>query len=141
MAMVAAAVANHGTLMTPHFIDKVVDQDGRTVKTIDPTVYHAGDETFHGAGAVADDASCGRRGNRYSRPSSAASRSPARPAPRRSARTGSGLTQPWFIGFAPAEDPKVAVAVTIAQTQGGFGGTVAAPIAKAVIQTLLAEGK
>jgi len=43
--------------------------------------------------------------------------------------------------FAPAEDPKVAVAVTIAQTQGGFGGTVAAPIAKAVIQTLLAEGK
>jgi peptidoglycan glycosyltransferase len=54
---------------------------------------------------------------------------------------GSGLTQPWFIGFAPAGDPKVAVAVTIAQTQGGFGGTVAAPIAKAVIQTLLAEGK
>jgi len=33
------------------------------------------------------------------------------------------------------------VAVTIAQTQGGFGGTVAAPIAKSVIQTLLAEGK
>ena len=38
MAMVAAAVANGGTLMKPHLIDKVVDQDGRTVKTIDPSV-------------------------------------------------------------------------------------------------------
>ena len=54
---------------------------------------------------------------------------------------GSGLTEPWFIGFAPANNPQVAVAVTVAKTQGGFGGTVAAPIAKAVIQTLLAEGK
>jgi peptidoglycan glycosyltransferase len=54
---------------------------------------------------------------------------------------GSGLTEPWFIGFAPADNPKVAVAVTIARTQGGFGATYAAPIAKDIIQTLLAEGK
>jgi cell division protein FtsI/penicillin-binding protein 2 len=33
------------------------------------------------------------------------------------------------------------VAVTIERTQGGFGGTVAAPIAKQVIQTLLSEGQ
>src|SRR5258708_23293723 len=39
MAMVAAAVANHGTLMAPHLADRVVDQDGRTVETIMPTVY------------------------------------------------------------------------------------------------------
>ena len=54
---------------------------------------------------------------------------------------GSNLTQPWFIGFAPVNDPQVAVAVTIEKTEGGFGGTVAAPIARAVIETLLAEGK
>ncbi len=54
---------------------------------------------------------------------------------------GSNLTQPWFIGFAPIQNPKVAVAVTIERSQGGFGGTVAAPIAKAVVQTLLAEGQ
>jgi peptidoglycan glycosyltransferase len=54
---------------------------------------------------------------------------------------GSNLTQPWFIGFAPVQNPKVAVAVTIEQSQGGFGGTVAAPIAKQVIQTLLSEGQ
>jgi peptidoglycan glycosyltransferase len=55
--------------------------------------------------------------------------------------TGSNLTEPWFIGFAPVNDPKIAVAVTIQQTQGGFGGTVAAPIAARVIQTLLSEGE
>jgi peptidoglycan glycosyltransferase len=52
---------------------------------------------------------------------------------------GSNLTQPWFIGFAPINNPRIAVAVTIAKSQGGFGGTVAAPIAKAIIQLLLAE--
>jgi peptidoglycan glycosyltransferase len=54
---------------------------------------------------------------------------------------GSNLTEPWFIGFAPVDNPKVAVAVTIEQSQGGFGGTVAAPIAKTIIQTLLSEGQ
>ena len=54
---------------------------------------------------------------------------------------GSNLTQPWFIGFAPVENPKVAIAVTIEKTQGLFGGQVAAPIAKTVIQTLLSEGQ
>jgi peptidoglycan glycosyltransferase len=54
---------------------------------------------------------------------------------------GSNLTQPWFIGFAPVDHPKIAVAVTVDKTQGGFGGTVAAPIAKNVIQTLLSEGQ
>ena len=54
---------------------------------------------------------------------------------------GSNLTQPWFIGFAPVEHPTVAIAVTIEKSQGGFGGTVAAPIARAVIQTLLSEGQ
>ena len=45
------------------------------------------------------------------------------------------------MAFAPVENPKVAIAVTVDRTQGGFGGTVAAPIAKAVLQTLLAEGQ
>ena len=39
MAMVAAAVANGGTLMGPHLDPRVVDQDGQTVTSIKPTVY------------------------------------------------------------------------------------------------------
>jgi peptidoglycan glycosyltransferase len=49
----------------------------------------------------------------------------------------SDINQPWFIGFAPSGAPKIAVAVTIERSQGGQGGTEAAPIAKAVMQELL----
>ena len=43
----------------------------------------------------------------------------------------------WFISFAPADHPRVAVAVVL-QDQTGFGGQVAAPIAKSVMQAILA---
>ena len=45
----------------------------------------------------------------------------------------------WFIGFAPADDPKIAVAVFVANG-GGTGGDVSAPIARDVIQAYL-EGQ
>ena len=48
-----------------------------------------------------------------------------------------GETQPWFIGFAPADAPKVAVAVTIEKTINGTGGDLAAPIAKAMMEAAL----
>jgi penicillin-binding protein A len=133
-------VANHGTLMKPHFIDKVLDPDGRTVRTVDPSVYH---EVMKPSTAQALSQMMRRVVEEGTgTPAQLGGISVAGKTGTASIGTpGSGLTQPWFIGFAPAEDPKVAVAVTIAQTQGGFGGTVAAPIAKAVIQTLLAEGK
>jgi peptidoglycan glycosyltransferase len=47
-----------------------------------------------------------------------------------------GPNQLWFIAFAPVQDPRVAIAVTV-ECGTGFGGTVAAPIAKAVMQELL----
>ncbi len=42
------------------------------------------------------------------------------------------INYPWFIGFTP----DVAVAVAVERVQGGTGGTVAAPIARAVLQAL-----
>jgi peptidoglycan glycosyltransferase len=140
MAMVAAAVANGGTLMTPHMTDKVVDQDGRTVKTIDPTTYH---QVMKASTAQALSQMMRRVVEEGTgQPAQLGGISVAGKTGTASiGATGSGLTQPWFIGFAPANNPKVAVAVTVARTQGGFGATVAAPIAKQVIQTLLAEGK
>jgi peptidoglycan glycosyltransferase len=47
------------------------------------------------------------------------------------------LVQPWFIAYAPAHDPQIAIAVTVEDSIGGFGGTVAAPIAKAVMEQIL----
>ena len=43
----------------------------------------------------------------------------------------------WFIGFAPADNPRYAVAVVLQDQLNGFGGSVAAPIVKQVLQALL----
>jgi peptidoglycan glycosyltransferase len=45
----------------------------------------------------------------------------------------------WFVSFAPADNPQVAVAVVLEQQANGFGGVVSAPIAKQVMQALLAR--
>ena len=140
MALVAAAVANHGVLMVPHFMTRAVNQDGQTVETVHPTVWHtvmkpstAAQITEMMKRVVEEGTGTPAQLGDISVAGKTGTASIGLP--------GSNLTQPWFIGFAPVQDPKVAVAVTIEKTQGGFGGTVAAPIAKAVIQTLLAEGK
>ena len=45
--------------------------------------------------------------------------------------------QPWFIAFAPVEDPQIAIAVTTDPCAGCFGGEVAGPIATSVMNDLL----
>jgi penicillin-binding protein A len=140
MAMVAAAVANGGKLMTPRLATKAVDQDGRTVETYKPSVMSqvmspttAQDLTQmmktvveEGTGTPAQLGGISVAGKTGTAQVGIA---------------GSNLTQPWFIGFAPADNPRVAVAVTIERTDGGFGATVAAPIARDVMKTLLSEGQ
>jgi peptidoglycan glycosyltransferase len=49
-----------------------------------------------------------------------------------------GINDAWFIGFAPSSAPTVAVAVVIENT-AGQGGVVAAPIARAVMQAIIAR--
>jgi peptidoglycan glycosyltransferase len=49
---------------------------------------------------------------------------------------GTALNNVWFIAFAPADRPRVAIAVTL-QKVPGFGGDLAAPIAKQVMQAVL----
>lgn len=45
----------------------------------------------------------------------------------------------WFVGFAPAQNPKIAVAVVVEDGGGeiGTGGSIAAPVAQKVMQTAL----
>jgi len=43
----------------------------------------------------------------------------------------------WFVCFAPANDPQVAVAVVVEKQPNGFGGSVSAPIAKDILENLL----
>jgi peptidoglycan glycosyltransferase len=141
MAMVASAVANNGKLMKPRFTRKVVDQDGRTVQTIQPSV----------ASQVMKPSTAQAIAQMMKKVVDEGTGTPAQlgSGVEFAGKTGTAsvgvaglnLTQPWFIGFAPIQNPKVAIAVTVERSQGGFGGTVAAPIAKAVVQTLLSEGR
>jgi peptidoglycan glycosyltransferase len=136
MAEVVAAVANRGVLMRPRIWDRVVDPDGRTVKTMHPSkqstvmkeetastltemmtnVVREGTGT---AAALSGIDVAGKTGTAEVGPNTC----------------GSG-NQAWFIGFAPADAPRVAVAVTVERTPGQ-GGSDAAPIAKSVMESLL----
>jgi peptidoglycan glycosyltransferase len=140
MAMVAAAIGNGGKLMTPHLTDKVVDQDGRTVETIKPTVYSQvmKPSTAQQVGQMMTQVVKEGTGTAAALNGITVA---GKTGTSQVGTTASNLTQPWFIAYAPVEKPRIAIAVTVERTQGGFGGTVAAPIAKAVIQTLLADGK
>ncbi|HYB26810.1 MAG TPA: penicillin-binding protein 2 [Solirubrobacteraceae bacterium] len=140
MAMVASAVGDNGTLMTPHLIARVVDPDGVTVKTINPTVYShvMKPSTAQAVTRMMEKVVEEGTGITVQMPgvTIAGKTGTAQIGP-----SGSNLTQPAFVAFAPAQHPKVAIAVMVDESNGGYGATVAAPVAKAVLRVLLSEGQ
>ncbi len=140
MAMVAAAVANHGTLMTPHLTEKVVNPDGVVVDQTRPTVYRqvmkpavAADLTTMMRDVVEEGT--GQAANLEGLTGEVAGKTGTA-----TVSTGQDLDEAWFIGFAPVSDPKIAVAVVLPDIPNGYGGVYAAPIAAQEMKTLLAEG-
>ena len=135
MAMVAAAVANEGTLMEPTFQQEVTDPDGRTTEELDPTEYSQvmSDET---AAQVAEMmTNVAEEGTASSL--SVAGSSLAGKTGTAEIDVESSLNQAQFIGFAPADDPRIAVAATVERCTGCFGGDTAGPIATQVMESLL----
>lgn len=143
MAQVTAAVANGGELMVPQLVRRVEDSSGRGLRqlTAEPwqvdgsaqavsaqTAATLGDmmisvvEDGTGQNAQIDGVEVGGKTG--------------------TAQTGEGRPPTvWFTGFAPAQNPQVAVAVVIADAgDDATGGAVAAPIAAQVMQAALDEG-
>jgi peptidoglycan glycosyltransferase len=134
MALVAGGVANGGRVMKPYYLQEVVTPDGQVVAKAQPEqwlvatkpltatqlndmmqrVVNSGTAT---AAALEGIQVAGKTGT---------------------AEKGDGTNLAWFIGFAPAEDPTIAIAVVIEDTQS-TGGEAAAPLAAAVIKTALAQ--
>jgi peptidoglycan glycosyltransferase len=134
MAQVAAAVANGGRLMKPHLTTRVVDRDGRTVDTISPSLQSTVMKPSSAAALTDMMVGVVQRGT---------GTRAAIPGVQVAGKTGTAETEfgakindVWFIGFAPAENPRIAVAVTI-KAVTGFGGDFAAPIARDIMQELL----
>lgn len=139
MAQVAAAVANRGVLMKPHIGARLVDRDGRTTKTIGDEVQSKVMSEQTAAQVTQAMRAVVERGT------GTQAQIPGVPVAGKTgtAETATGQNQKnnlWFIAFAPADDPQIAIAVTVQQVVG-FGGDVVAPIAKQLIQTLLNEKK
>lgn len=135
MAEVAAAVANGGELMKPTLVEKVIDPDGRVSDELDPEVQSEvmSEET---AAALADMMT--------SVVAEGTAAGLSVPGATFAGKTGTAeidieqdIAQPWFIAFAPVEDPEVAIAVTTDPCAGCFGGEVAGPIATAVMSEIL----
>lgn len=139
MAQVAAAVANKGVLMKPHLGARLVDRDGRTTRTIEAEVQSKVMSEQTAASVTQAMEAVVERGT-----GAAARIDGVKVAGKTgTAETTLGANQKnnlWFIAFAPADDPKIAIAVTVERVVG-FGGDVVAPIAKQLIQTLLNEKK
>ncbi len=135
MALVAATVANGGSLMRPHLVRTVKDRDGRVVREVKPS-----EQSEVMKRATADQlaqmmANVVKEGTG----TAAALEGIDTAGKTGTAERGGPINQAWFIGFAPVTNPRVAIAATVEQTTGQ-GGTVAAPIAKQVMQSLLREG-
>jgi peptidoglycan glycosyltransferase len=135
MAMVAAAVANGGRLMRPFIATRAIDADGRTTldnqpeemaRVMKPSTAQQVTEMMKKVVQEGSGTAAALQGIDVAGKTGTAERDVAR-----------NITQPWFIAFAPAAAPRVAIAVTIERSAGGLGGTEAAPIAKAVMESLL----
>jgi peptidoglycan glycosyltransferase len=140
MAMVAAAVANGGKLMKPQIWNRVVDSDGRVVKKLSPSTYSepvsaktAEELTTAMEGVVRE----GTGTNAAIPGVQVAGKTGTAETPgNKACGGGQEQNQAWFIGFAPANEPKIAIAASIECTEQ-FGNDVAAPIFRSVAEAIL----
>ena len=130
-AMIAAAVANKGTLMKPYLVSQVQAPDLTVIDKTDPEEMStpispqvAADLTEMMVSVVNNGT--GRR----------ARIDGVQVAGKTGTAENSANDHTWFIGFAPADHPKIAVAVFV-RNGGRTGGDISAPIAKSVIQAYL----
>ncbi|HEV7622554.1 MAG TPA: penicillin-binding protein 2 [Amnibacterium sp.] len=138
MAMVSAAIGNHGVLMKPNLVKRVLSPTLDTVEQMTPQQLSqpvssatANAVTDMMVSSVATGAATNGRINGVD-------------VAGKTGTAQNGANDPytlWFTGFAPAKSPKVAVAVVIENGGGlgqtGYGNLVAAPIAKKVMEAVL----
>jgi peptidoglycan glycosyltransferase len=138
MAMVSAGIANGGVVMRPRMVDRVIAPDLTVQRTFENAEFGRALEEDLAAEMVAmmvanvsDGAASGARIEGVE-------------VAGKTGTAENGDTRPytlWFTGFAPADDPQVAVAVVVedggGQGQSGSGNTLAAPIAKRVMEAVL----
>jgi penicillin-binding protein A len=130
-AMIASAVANDGRLMKPYLVSQVQAPDLTVVDKTDPEEMST---------PVSPEVAAQLTEMMVSVVNNGTGRRARIDGVQVAGKTGtaenSANDHTWFIGFAPADDPKIAVAVFV-RNGGRTGGDISAPIAKTVIQAYL----
>jgi peptidoglycan glycosyltransferase len=135
MAVVAAAIANDGVLMQPHLLDRLVSRNGN-VRLLDPvsrgrvmSSTTAAVLTRAMVRAVEGPFAAGYAGGAHVDGVTTAGKSG-------SAEVGaSERPHSWFIGFAPADNPAIAIAIVV--ENGGFGSERDVPLARRLLAAWL----
>lgn len=140
MALVASAIADRGTIMAPHVGTEIRDSKGHTIRTITPLPWKQATTP-----AIAQTVT----GFMVSVVQNGTGTAGQIPGIQVAGKTGTAqhgdnvAPHAWFIAFAPAEHPTVAVAVLVEDggTMGSeaTGGKVAAPIAAQLMTLLLGK--
>jgi peptidoglycan glycosyltransferase len=139
MAMIAAGIANDGTVMKPYLVNKITDAKGDTLDEADPEEFSE---------AISSETAGKLRDMMVSVVANGTANRAQIPGVDVAGKTGTAETadgQPphaWFISFAPANDPKIALAVLVESGAAkvgaeATGGGTAAPIAKVVMEAVL----
>lgn len=140
IALVSAAIANGGNLMQPTLLERIIAPDLSIVEQPEPVLF--GQPISRTTAAtmtrlMVDGVANGAASNARIEGVDVAGKTGT-------AENGDG--QPytlWFTGFAPADNPRVAVAVVIeaggGRGQSAFGNQIAAPIARKVIEAVLSR--
>ncbi|MDO4303981.1 MAG: penicillin-binding transpeptidase domain-containing protein [Bacillota bacterium] len=126
--MITCAIANEGVLMKPYLIDYVQNSAGNKVKEFSPSAYgklmskEEADILKQLMEDVVEEGTATRlKGLSYTAAGKTGSAEYG---------TVKGDSHAWFTGFAPADDPKIAVTIII--EGAGAGGDYAVPIAKRI---------
>ena len=132
VAMISAAIANGGTLMKPTLVEAITAPNLTVIEGFQETVLNqpiseatASTMTQLMIANVNNGAASNARINGVDVAGKTGT-----------AQNDGAENTLWFTGFAPASDPEIAVAVVVENGQG-FGNSVAAPIAKRVIEAVL----
>lgn len=131
MGLVACAAANDGRIMKPYIVDQVLSYNGAVVETTSPSVWLQPIDAAIAATLKDFMVEAVRSGTG----TGAAIKGVQVAGKTGTAEVAGAEPHAWFAGFAPADDPQVAVVVIV--ENGGSGGSVAAPVAKQVMAAAL----
>jgi peptidoglycan glycosyltransferase len=132
MVMIASGIANGGNIVKPTLVKEVISPEGKVIKSIEPQILSQGVDGFTANKVKNMMVEVVKRGT-----GTRAQIKNMRVAGKTgTAENSTGKTHSWFIGFAPADDAKVAVVVLL-ESDGSTGGKNAAPIAqKLMVETM-----